>query len=309
MVTSPAGAPADAYIAMVGAYETLFSDNFETNLGWTVVNSGLTDGAWNRGTPAGSGDRGDPTHDGDGSGQCYLTDNVDGNSDVDGGSTSLVSPAIDLSDGDAVIGFYYWYSNSTGDEPQADVFEIDISNNNGSNWTNALTVGPDGAGSFGGWFYHEFVVSDFTTPTSQMKIRFTASDLAGGSIVEAAVDGVTVRRFDCVGCVNNEDCDDGEPCNGLEQCLDGECLPGPITDCNGNDWDDSCDVIAGGDFDADGDVDLEDYQAMLDAMAGPNGTPAIDPAECLPVYLAAFDFDGDLDVDLDDFANFQAAFN
>lgn len=52
------------------------------------------------------------------------------------------------------------------------------------------------------------------------------------------------------GCVPSA-CDDGDPCNGVETCVDGVCVPGTITDCNGNGIDDGCD-LAGNDCNGNG---------------------------------------------------------
>ena len=51
-----------------------------------------------------------------------------GENDVDGGTTSLVSNRIDLSGTQsATIAYARWYSNSAGASPNADVFEVFVS--------------------------------------------------------------------------------------------------------------------------------------------------------------------------------------
>jgi hypothetical protein len=173
----------------------VFEDNFETYKGWTV--SGVvTDGPWTRGVPAGLGQRGDPPTDYDNSGSCYLTDNEYGNSDVDGGTTYLDSPIFDLAGNNGRVNYARWYSNNFGSAPFADVFRVYISNDAGGNWIVAETVGPVNQ-SGGGWYEHSFWIGNYVSPSSQMQLRFEASDLASASVVEAAVDAILVVTYEC----------------------------------------------------------------------------------------------------------------
>ena len=55
----------------------------------------------------------DPIADSDGSGQCLLTENALGNTDVDNGATRVTSPVIDMSAGGLVLTYDY-YLNLTG---------------------------------------------------------------------------------------------------------------------------------------------------------------------------------------------------
>ena len=85
-------------------------------------------------------------------------------------------------------------------------------------------------------------------------------------------------------------------------------LAAPSLDGNGNGMPDECDDMEGGDFDADGDVDLDDYVDFVACLTGPGGYPSSSTPGWAAACLAAFDADMDGDVDLADFAPFQAAF-
>jgi len=169
----------------------VFEDDFEDDQGWTVQNDpSLTDGAWERGIPIGGGERGDPPTDYDGSGKCYVTDNVPGNSDVDGGPTMLISPTIDASGGEEVfISYARWFTNDNRD---IDRLDVHVSNDDGNSWVLVESV-PDTAG----WIYTGFKVSDFVTPTSQMKVRFSASDNPNNSVTEAGIDAFKAVMVEC----------------------------------------------------------------------------------------------------------------
>ena len=60
-----------------------------------------------------------------------------------------------------------------------------------------------------------------------------------------------------------------------------------------------------GDFDDDGDVDLEDYAGFADCMGNPEEAPDPTPPATGEECLKAFDVDTDGDVDLQDFAGFR----
>jgi CSLREA domain-containing protein len=66
-------------------------------------------------------------------------------------------------------------------------------------------------------------------------------------------------------------------------------------------------IVFAGDFDEDGDVDLDDLAVFVDCMAGPGELPGpvhTTPGQCLD----AFDFDGDEDVDMRDCGVLQKTF-
>ncbi|MCP3905695.1 MAG: choice-of-anchor B family protein [Planctomycetes bacterium] len=191
--TSPSLAPSSAYAATsTFGTDVAFTDDMETDPGWAVENVDLTDGGWGRGVPAGAGDRGDPLADFDGSGQCWLTDNVSGNSDVDGGPTRLESPPIDISGlPDPFVSYARWFTN---DDNDADNLTVEVSSNGGANWTLVEVVGNEI-----GWQEHTFRVADFVALNPQIHLRFSATDNPNDSVTEAAIDAVKVLSFECIG--------------------------------------------------------------------------------------------------------------
>ncbi len=246
LVRLPVDAPVETFTALVGDTIKTFADDMEADLGWQggVGGDTATTGVWVRVDPRGTAAQPEDDHTAVPGVTCWVTGQgaiggAVGDNDVDGGRTTLLGPILDASGaGDHKVSYWRWYSNDQGSGPNEDIFQVDISANGGTSWTNVETIGPSGTGTSGGWIQHTFRVADFVSPTSQLRLRFVASDFGTGSIVEAAVDDVQLFTTDC-----------------------DEVLP----DCNGNGILDSDDIASGRSDDSNGD-------GVPDECGGP-GTP------------------------------------
>ncbi len=116
--------------------------------------------------------------------------------------------------------------------------------------------------------------------------------------------GTTGFDLDAIGIINV-----AGDCNANAVPDECDIAVGTSLDCNANQVPDECDLLDGGDFHADGDVDLGDFEVFYSVMSGPYTaiTPP-DPA-CIDAYREAFDFDFDGDVDLIDFTELQVSFD
>lgn len=272
LVTLPTGGGASPFVA-TSAYGLVDDlDEFEIDSGWTVAApNNATTGNWTRGDPVGTAAQPEDDHSASPGTDCWFTGQgaVGGSlgaNDVDGGTTTLYSPVFDLSQTAAPeFSYWRWYNNSSGASPSADIFVVQISDDLLS-WIDVEIVGPGGAGTAGGWIQHQFVVSDFVLLSTTVQVRFQASDLGAGSIVEAAVDDFLIHDVDCSGLVDcnlngvadsidistgtSADCD----VNGIpDEC---DIASGAHTDCNANAVPDFCDILNGAsDCDSNGVID------------------------------------------------------
>lgn len=194
--------PSTGFLPATAAFgvATGFTDEMEINQGWTVGGTGdtATAGIWLRADPVGTTAQPEDDHTVNGV-NCWITGNgvVGGGvgaADIDGGQTSLTSPVFDATIVDTpYITYWRWYSNNAGAAPNEDSMPVEISNNGGSTWSQ-LELVTENAGM---WVQKTFRIADVVSPTSTMRIRFRASDLFSGSVVEAGVDDVRLYGYDC----------------------------------------------------------------------------------------------------------------
>jgi hypothetical protein len=176
------------------------NDALEVASGWTVGATGdnATTGIWTRVDPIGTAAQPENDHSDPGT-MCYVTGQGTvggalGEADVDGGTTSLTSPTFNGTlAANATVSYWRWYSNNTGSAPNADSMPVQISNNNGTSWVQ-LELVTENANA---WVFKSFRIADFVTPSASMKVRFQASDLGSGSVVEAGVDDFKVSGVNC----------------------------------------------------------------------------------------------------------------
>jgi hypothetical protein len=182
--------------------EILFRDDIEEDVStWTVSDSaGLTTGTWEQADPNGTiynSQMAAPEDDATGGSQnvmCFVTQNGEvggsvGTADVDGGSTSLVSPTLNAEGTDGIISYARWFFDSQ----TPDTLKTYISNDNGDSWT--FVHETDGTNA--SWELTQFTISAFVEPTNQIRVGFVAEDTDPPSIVEAGIDSFQLEIITC----------------------------------------------------------------------------------------------------------------
>lgn len=203
-IRSPIDAPASYFTTLVTP-RALAADDMEADTGWLTSAAGdtATLGLWERANPQATVAQPEDDHTPFAASRCFVTGGTAGTSlganDVDGGRTTLTSPAYDLTGAtDPVVRYWRWYSNNTGNAPNADVFTVQMSVDGGA-WINVEVVGPTGAQAAGGWYEHSFHVRDLNPTFGLTRLRFIADDSAAASVVEAAVDDLSISEAECDG--------------------------------------------------------------------------------------------------------------
>ncbi len=181
-----------------GDGEIIFQDDFESNSGWVVDPDGLdtaSTGNWEIADPSATSYSGAKQLGTTTSGSQDLVTGASsgfsaGSNDIDGGATTVKSPAIPLpTDGALTLEFSYYfahYSNASN----ADFFKVSIADENG----NATVFERFGSATNiqATWLKQSIDVSSYAGKT--IHIQFEAADGGSGSLVEAGVDDVIIKK-------------------------------------------------------------------------------------------------------------------
>ena len=270
LVTDPPDAPATTFSA-VSAFgqNVIIQDTFEIDLGWTTAVLGATAGPWQRGVPIDDPNWPyDPAADSDGSGQCWLTENLNNpayvdpsNTDVDGGAVQLISPTLDMTQPDLLIAYDY-FLRLTDSNLGIDRMLVEISSNGGLGpWIEIARHDTDGGLS---WRHHEITGADLDAAgvvrTATMVMRFTVNDDDPQSIVEAGLDAFNVSSLICVPCPPADgDMNGLDGTNGVDIQLFINAMLGAPTP----------DDICSADFSGNGTLGAEDVNGMVQALLSP----------------------------------------
>jgi len=174
---------------------TVFFDDFETSLGWTVNPLGTdmaTTGMWERGDPATTTSSGTKQLGTTVSGVNDLVTGrlagaAAGDFDIDGGQTTIQSPAITLpSTGVLTLSFSFYMAHGTNSS-SADFFRVRIVGSTTSLVFEELNAANNDDAV---WESRSINISSFAGQT--VRIRIEAADASTASLVEAAVDDVKI---------------------------------------------------------------------------------------------------------------------
>jgi aminopeptidase S len=177
---------------------TVWADTFETATGWTTNPSGTdtaTTGAWERGDPATTTSSGTKQLGTTVSGTNdlvtgRLAGSGAGDFDIDGGVTSIRSPAVTLPASGVLNLSLSWYLAHGSNSSSADFFRVSIVG--ASATTTLFTQAGAASNRNGAWATGTWNISAFAGQSVRVLVQ--AADASGASLVEAGVDDVRVTQ-------------------------------------------------------------------------------------------------------------------
>jgi hypothetical protein len=190
-----------------------FLDDAEVSRGWTLggADDGATSGVWIQADPIGTTEGGyavqlEDDHSSLPGVKCYVTGNgtVGGpadEADVDGGATTLLSPIFDLHAVPAAsVDYWVHYSNDLGANPGMESWLVQVTDN-GTDWVDLENT----TQSTSGWVQRHFDLASYVALSSQVQLRFIASEGIPGSLVEAMIDDFRMVVAEPVAAVDGQD--------------------------------------------------------------------------------------------------------
>jgi hypothetical protein len=180
-----------------GGGTTVFSDTFETSLGWQTNPNGTdtaTTGQWERGDPQTTTSSGTKQLGTTVSGvndlvTARLAGSSAGANDVDGGLTSIRSPAITLpASGNLTLSFSYYLAHGSN-ATSADFLRVSVVGSSTSVVFQRLGAATDVDGA---WASTSASLNSFAGQT--VRILIEAADASTASLVEAGIDDVLITQ-------------------------------------------------------------------------------------------------------------------
>ncbi len=176
---------------------TVWQDTFETSLGWTANPAGTdtaTSGAWERGDPAattssGAKQLGTTTSGSNDLVTGPLAGSAAGDYDVDGGVTTIRSPAVTLPGTGTLRLSFQSYLAHGSNSSSADYLRVKVV---GTTTTTVLDLPGAAANRNGAWSLSNVDISAFAGQT--VRIQVEAADASGASLVEAGIDDVKITQ-------------------------------------------------------------------------------------------------------------------
>ncbi|WP_232510802.1 M28 family metallopeptidase [Micromonospora maris] len=176
---------------------TVWSDTFETATGWTTNPAGTdtaTSGSWERGVPQATNSSGAKQLTALSGTNDLVTGRLAGTSagdhDIDGGTTSVRSPAITLPTTGPLTLKLSWYLAHGSNATSADFFRVSVVHNGGT--TALFTQSASATNRNAAWTSGSWSLSSYAGQS--IRILIEAADAGTASLVEAAVDDVVITQ-------------------------------------------------------------------------------------------------------------------